>query len=378
MKTYKIIDLFCGTGGFSHGFVDYGHKFEVVAAVDNNKDACLTAGANHKGCYVVHDDIRHVRPSTIQKHLKQAKVDVIIGGPPCQGFSSLRPFRSGKEDDPRNSLFEQFALYVNYFSPKYFVLENVVGLLTHKNGKTLYAIEECFGTMNYSTDWRVLNAANYGVPQKRERFIMIGVKGKRRVSFPKPTHSFTGRGIGYRDRNKMVMGEKGLKNAVTVMDALSDLPELSSGEQRGEYATKPQNDYQGARRRGSQRLSLHVAANHSPQLLKIMQHAGANINNVPSHLITSGFSSCYSRMEGNEPATTITVKFSSPASNKCIHPIQDRAITPREAARLQSFDDSFVFCGSKTSIITQLGNAVPPLLGRAIAGAIYGGLESAK
>lgn len=370
LSSYNIIDLFCGTGGFAHGFESYSDKFKVVCAVDILKQATNTAKANHKDCLIINDDIRNIRPSFVSNKLDNANIDLIVGGPPCQGFSSLRPFRSSDKDDPRNSLFEQFALYVNYFRPKVFVLENVVGLLTHKNGKTLKSIEECFSGINYKTDWKIMNAAHYGVPQKRERFVLIGIKDDYRIEFPEPTHFFEGRIIGHKDKRRMLVSDRELKPAVTLGEAISDLTPIKSGESSDRYYCDPLNDYQRNRRNGSSMVTMHESAKHSDKMLEIIKYSGDNINCIPKHLITSGFSSCYSRLRNDEPATTLTVKFQSPASSKCIHPSQDRALTAREGARIQSFDDSYIFEGSKTGIISMLGNAVPPLLGTAIARSI--------
>jgi DNA (cytosine-5)-methyltransferase 1 len=372
---YNIIDLFCGTGGFAHGFVSYSHKFKIVCAIDILEHAAKTTRANHEDCLVIQDDIRNVKPSTLKKQLATKNIDVIIGGPPCQGFSSIRPFRSSAKDDPRNSLFEQFALYVNYFKPQFFVLENVVGLLTYANGETLRSIRECFNRMKYKTEWKILNAANFGVPQKRERFILIGARDGGNITFPQPTHSFSGKSIGYKDKTKMLGGEETLLPPISVIEAIGDLPTLKAGQKADRYDKKPENCYQAERRKRLTTLTLHEAPNHSPKILEIIRHAGSSIRCIPKHLITSGFSSCYSRIEPKEPATTLTVKFQSAASNKCIHPYQDRALTAREGARLQGFDDDYLFCGSKTDIVTQIGNAVPPLLGKAIAKCIYHKLE---
>jgi DNA (cytosine-5)-methyltransferase 1 len=154
---------------------------------------------------------------------------------------------------------------------------------------------------------------------------------------------------------------------VTVADAISDLPELEAGQQIDLYTKPPQTDYQKERRSDAQQLTHHITTNHTPRMLEIIRHAGPNINSIPKHLITSGFSSCYSRLDANKPAVTITVNFIHPASNRCIHPIQDRALSLREGARLQSFDDTFTFAGNRTQIAKQIGNAVPPLLGRVFA-----------
>ncbi|AMM95846.1 cytosine methyltransferase (plasmid) [Peribacillus simplex] len=367
-----MLDLFSGTGGFSHGFTSFSERFKVVGAVELDKDAAITTRLNHKDCLVINKDIRETKPSLFNEYLKNEVVDVIIGGPPCQGFSSIRPFRSSEEEDPRNTLFEQFALYVNYFTPKVFVMENVVGLVSHNNGLTLEIIEDVFHNLGYDCEWKILNAANYGVPQKRERFIMIGAKKGTKIHFPFPTHSFDGKTIGIKNKNKMVIVRENLPLALNAMEAIGDLPALASGKSATYYASEPLNAYQRERRVGSDgTLTLHKATNHPPKMLEIIKHAGDNISFIPKHLITSGFSNCYSRISANEPAPTITVKFVNPASSKCIHPYQDRALTPREGARIQSFDDNYLFHGSRVQVIKQIGNAVPPLLGKAIAKSVF-------
>jgi len=367
---YNIVDLFCGTGGFAQGFVSYQNLFKLVYAVDIDPIATVTAKANHQNCVVETNDIRKISPETVGKNLGLREVDVIIGGPPCQGFSSLRPYRSSSIEDERNDLYMAFALFVDFFRPKVVVMENVVGLITHNSGHTLDKILDRFESLGYDVDWRILNAASYGVPQKRERFIMIATRDKSAVRFPAPTHYFSGKVIGHKDKGRYMLADTNHPKALSVNDAISDLPPLSSGQEAHEYDREPETPYQRDRRSGCTKLTLHKAANHSDKMLEVIKHAGENIGFIPKHLITSGFSSCYSRLSGNDPCTTITVKFQSPASSKCIHPTQDRTITPREAARIQSFDDSFIFKGSITQICGQIGNAVPPLLGRAIASTV--------
>lgn len=381
MTSMKVMDLFCGTGGFSKGFENTG-AFSVVYGIDVLPVAVETFRLNHSRAVAVEADIREVRLRSVAQRtgLARGEVDVIVGGPPCQGFSSIRPFRSATEDDPRNSLFEEFASYVNYFRPPVFVMENVVGLATHSHGATIEQIQECFDGLGYTSDWRIISAAHFGVPQKRERLVMIGAQHGTRARFPSPTHAGEFKTIGVRDRARRLapppppdepglfaLDEPKLPDALTAMEAIGDLPPVAAGETADQYDLPPQNDYQTARRRRARRLDLHVATGHSERMLEIIRHSGSNISSVPQHLITSGFSSCYSRLDPDEPAVTLTVNFVHPASNKCIHPFQDRALTPREGARLQSFDDDFSFAGTRTQTAKQIGNAVPPLLGQAIA-----------
>lgn len=161
-----------------------------------------------------------------------------------------------------------------------------------------------------------------------------------------------------------------LPPALTVDDAIGDLPIIESGQEATCYDRPAQNVYQAARRNGNNELTLHSSTRHTDRMLDIIKHSGPNIHSIPKNLISSGFSSCYSRLDGQAPSVTITVNFVHPASNRCIHPHSDRALTPREGARLQSFDDDFYFAGNRTQVVKQIGNAVPPLLGQALAGPI--------
>lgn len=377
VKPWTIFDLFCGTGGFSYGMERSGLGFSTRFGIDVLPVASETFKKNHRSAVGLARDIRKVRRNEVQDLTKlgRGEVDVIVGGPPCQGFSSIRPFRSTNDDDPRNTLFEEYASFVNYFQPRVFVLENVVGLATHKDGATIDVMEDCFRALGYDIEWRILNAAHYGVPQKRERLVMIGAQKGIRIKFPEPTHSFKGSTIGYRDKRRVVTAmvddlfttTAGLEPAVTVMDAISDLPPVGAGEEANEYIMSPQTEFQRACRDGSKELTMHAATAHTKKMLEIIRHSGKNIDCIPKHLISSGFSSCYSRLAGDEPSVTLTVNFVHPASNRCIHPVQHRALTAREGARIQSFDDSFEFEGNRTQVVKQIGNAVPPMLGAAIA-----------
>lgn len=368
---WTVLDLFCGTGALSYGLERYGSRLVTVGGIDCDPAAARTASQNHLGANILCGPIESISPRLILEQAGAGSIDIVVGGPPCQGFSSLRPTRGANLEDPRNSLYREFIRYVRELRPRVFLLENVVGIVSFGEGRLVADMVQEFSRLGYLADWRVLNAANFGVPQKRERFFLVGIRsnlgGLKAPMFPTPTHSFSGRVIGTRHKDRYVVNRDKGPPALTVWDAISDLPSLNAGEISHQYGRPPQNDYQQARRGGCETLTLHQAASHNKKMLSVIRHAGTSIHALPRGLVTSGYSSCYSRLSLNEPATTITVKFTSPASSRCIHPKDDRAITPREAARLQSFDDSFVFAGSKTDIASQIGNAVPPLFGLAFA-----------
>lgn len=370
-KRIKVLDLFCGIGGLSYGFEQTG-KFVTIAGLDLLEDRVRTFQLNHPHSYGFLFDIRKYSPKTIDNHLIE-KPKVIVGGAPCQGFSSIRPFRTLSSDDQRNNLFHHFAEYLKYFEPDWFVFENVVGLLTHKKGKTLQILLKEFSSFGYTVSFKVLNSAYYGVPQLRERLIIVGNRKGIDFRFPKATHYFDNfRSMAGKGSFHIIKPDKlnGCKPAVTVSEAISDLSEITTGKSSSKYKSKPQNEYQEYLRKGNKTLSNHDATKHSEKMMEIIRQSGYNIESV-RHLVTSGFSSCYSRLEPERPSVTLTVNFVNPSSNKCIHPFQNRALSPREGARIQGFPDKFNFFGSRTQIVKQIGNAVPPILSKVIADKIF-------
>lgn len=367
----SVFDLFCGVGGFSAGFEATG-EFEVSAGVDLLGDRLDTFAANHSKANAYGIDIRQLALDTFDDD--NPRPFVIVGGPPCQGFSSLRPFRNIEWADPRNNLAEEFVRVVAGLRPEWIVFENVVGLLTHEKGETFNAIVEAFTSIGYRTDARVLNAANFGLPQRRERLIIVGSLRGKRFRWPEPTHKLSSRSMA--GKKPLLIQPAAplvdtLPDAISVNDAIQDLPAIASGQTATTYQTLvAPTPYGRFIRNGAEVLELHEATAHSPEMLEIIRHAGDNIHALPPGMVTSGFSSCYSRLNGSEPSTTITVNFVHPASNRCIHPYQDRALTPREGARLQGFFDTYDFRGSRSQVVKQIGNAVPPLLGKVIAEAV--------
>jgi DNA (cytosine-5)-methyltransferase 1 len=387
-RLYKVADLFCGAGGFSKGFENSG-RFSVTFGIDRSLECIKTFKANHVNAFTECKDIRKMKNETFKEIIERyGPFDVVIGGPPCQGFSSIRPFRSINDDDTRNNLFEEFGRFVRLANPRVLVMENVVGLLTHKNGLSLQEIVSGFKGLGYSINYKVLNAVHYGIPQRRERLVVIGSQ-KGSLRFPRPTHFYNNNKSMAKKEMRIAVtssGQKqlledehvsGMSPALSVMDGISDLPAIKSGEEATCYNENYEaNPYQKARRKNLTELTLHKSTNHTKRMLEIIRKSGSNRFVLPDGMTKSGFSTSYSRLDANEPSVTLTVNFVHPASNKCIHPVQDRALTPREGARLQSFDDDFIFAGNRASIVRQIGNAVPPLLGASIANEVSKFLDS--
>jgi DNA (cytosine-5)-methyltransferase 1 len=365
----SIVDLFCGVGGFSHGF-EKTEAFQVTVGVDLLPDRAKTFSDNHRSATTFCTDIRKMSIDSLTKESPEPQV--IVGGVPCQGFSSIRPFRTLTENDPRNNLFEQFALFIKVLRPKFFVFENVVGLLTHKKGQTFRVILDTFEGIGYKVEWKVLNAALYGLPQRRERLVIVGNSLGQSFKWKEPTHYFNGRSMAGKKYSQideqLPLFAVNLLPAISVMEAIHDLPKLETGESSDNYREDVIPTRYEKTMRGTEKiLTLHQATNHTARMLEIIRKAGYNRDALPEGLTSSGFSSCYSRLEPDIPSVTITVNFVHPASNKCIHPYQDRALTPREGARLQGFEDRYKFKGNRSQIVKQIGNAVPPVLGQVIA-----------
>lgn len=190
----KVADLFCGTGGFSYGF-SYLEQFEIVLGIDIKQASIETFAANHRHALPICQDIKQLRVREVAGRLGlgPGEIDVVIAGPPCQGFSSIRPYRSINEDDERNNLFEQLVVFVGFFNPRFVVFENVVGLLHHKKGQVLENMKSSFESLGYKVSIDVLNAVYFGVPQRRERVVLLAHKGRYPPRFPLPTHQYNGR-----------------------------------------------------------------------------------------------------------------------------------------------------------------------------------------
>lgn len=350
----NFIDLFAGIGGLSLGLERAGLR--CIGALDNWKVATETFAANHGNRSVVCGDITSLPAQQFLERVGVSKqmVDGIVGGPPCQGFSTV-----GKrwQDDPRNSLWLHFLSYVEHIRPTFVVIENVEGLAVMASGKFPLMIQSSLHDLGYSATWDVVYSANYGVPQLRKRFLMVAIlEGYGKPSLPPTTHSEQG----------SIFGEEAW---VSVADAISDLPSLGSGESATQYLSSPETNYQREMRGNSTILLHHEAARHPPHLVKALSFIpdGGNRKSIPDqYQPKSGFHNSYARLASWKPAIAVTSNMRKPSSARATHPFQNRGLTVREGMRLQSFPDNFKLCGSRTNQYLQVGNAVPPRLGEAI------------
>lgn len=348
--SFRILDLFSGAGGFSYGMEKNEH-FQTVIAVDFNQNALATFKHNMPDTQIINGDITDVdvKQQTIELSQK-LHVNMIIGGPPCQGFS-LKGKKLGL-NDPRNFLFNEYLNIVETLQPDVFTIENVKVLLSTSAGWFKNQIIEKVHKLGYHVSYGILNASAFGVPQARERAIFLCCKEKE---------------IGLPIGNDAI---------VTVKDAIGDLAYLNSGEGtfEQEYLNEPTSDYQRARRKNSNKLYNHKASNHSAiaiqKLSMIPPECGKEY--LPQELLgRQQFSGTWGRLKWDSVSPTIDTRFDASSNGTNNHPFLNRAITPREAARLQSFDDDFVFIGAKVQVRQQIGNAVPPLMAKAIADKIY-------
>lgn len=373
------IDLFSGCGGLTKGFSMVGIRSIFASDIDEN--AAKTFCRNFPDTPFLCKSITDIEKSEVDELLEGKVPDIIIGGPPCQGFSLANKRRNKIKDDPRNKLFYGFVKFINWYSPKAFVMENVKGLLSMQNGEVIKTIVEEFtnaGECGYNVAYKVLIASDYGVPQNRERVILIGYRKDLNIQpqHPEPYE---------------------LDHLVTVDEAISDLPQIGAGQgtEVQEYPQEPQNEYQRLMRVNSTYVLNHVAMKHTPRLiarfeaikpgqdlLDVWETHGALKRGAPSEKSTIKFHQNNQRLFGDRPAPTIAASFQS----NFIHPHLNRNFTAREGARLQSFPDDFVFEGMRTKMswekglsqYQQIGNAVPVLLAKAIAESIVKQLNTIK
>jgi len=361
MHNGTVVDLFCGAGGLSEGFRQAG--FHVLAGSDYDDTAGRTFAATHPEAKFLGGPIQNLKVSDFLEAtgLVPGELDVLVGGPPCQGYSVYNHQRG--VHDPRAGLFNEYLRIVAGLKPRWLVMENVSGLTSIANGGIIREIEAGMDRLGYKVKWKILKAEEYGVPQERRRIFFVANRIGAPIVFPEPTHG------------------EGLTPFVTVWDAISDLPQLKNGDAIGieTYATPPVNPYQKELRKSVRRLTNHSASRLSSVNELRMKHipAGGSWRDIPFDLLPEGMKRAkrsdhtkrYGRPRKSDLSCTVLTKCDV-HWGAYIHPEQDRAISVREAARFQSFPDSFEFMGSRTEQYVQVGNAVPPLLGRAVAKAL--------
>lgn len=338
----KIIDLFSGVGGLSLGFEMSG--FESVAAIDYWDDAIKTYNHNRKNKVGITIDVTQFNNELLAKTANEHKIDGIIGGPPCQGFSTARLSNStekvSKINESRNRLYLEFFRAVNVVKPKFFLIENVRGLLSSNNGVFVNDIVKRFGKIGYNVSYKLLNASDYGVPQNRQRVFFIGMLGCM-FEFPER-----------------------LEYKVSVKEAILDL--IGSNKNRiQKYSSPPKNEYQKMMRNGKKTVRNHEVTIHNEQTASVISMVpnGGNIKSLPpEYWNIRKYNKAFQRMNSELPSNTIDT-----GHRNYFHFEANRIPTARESARIQSFPDSFEFLGTKGSQYKQIGNAVPPLLAKEIA-----------
>lgn len=361
-QKYNVIDLFAGVGGLSFGFARM-KEFNIIAANEIIPDIAKTYKLNHPNARMFNCDIADLTEDILRHALGDQKINLIVGGPPCQSYSTL----GKRQMDNRANLFTQYKRILEILRPKAFVFENVSGLLSMQGGKLFPKIRDEFESIGYDLKYQLLNAVDYGVPQERKRLILVGFKDKNNFEYPSPTHG----------------QKKGLKPFVTLEEAIGDLPSIKSGEtDNSGYTKAPDNEFlQFVRKNNSTLLTRHSAPKNNTHLITIMQtlQDGQGKDDLPENIRPkSGYGNTYAKLWWNRPSTTITRNFACPSSSRCIHPRDSRALTEREGARLQSFPDDYQFYGSKTNVKLGIGNAVPCLLACAIAKQMLKALNSMK
>lgn len=333
-----VIDLFCGCGGLSQGFIDA--EYNVILGIDHWKDAIKTFNFNHKNSKGIVADLLELNPKTVSENEKINDVDVIIGGPPCQGFSI-----AGKRivDDERNQLYKSFVSFVDYFKPKVFLMENVPNIMSIGKGAVKNKIIKDFENLGYTVSDKILLASDYGVPQNRKRAFFVGLQNNVEFDFPIPTTP---------------------NNKITSKEAISDLPEQTINDGMP-YLSDFRSPFQKRIRNGNKVVFNHQITEHKEKTIEIISMVpdGGNYKNLPKELhSTRKVNIAWTRLNSQKPSFTIDT-----GHRHHFHYKYNRVPTVRESARIQSFSDEFIFCGSKTSQYKQVGNAVPPILAYELA-----------
>jgi len=360
----NVVDLFSGAGGLSYGFKEAG--FNIIAGIDKEENFIKAFDKSHEEVEAIVADLSEESVQNLlnERGITSEDVDIIVGGPPCKGFSTVG---DRKKSDDRNKLVVKFADTLNRLEPAAFVMENVTGLKSMEDEEGNLVIDELkdiFEEYGYRIKYKVLEATDYGVPQKRKRLFIVGMRnGLNNFSWPEPTHI---------SKDSLEKYSNSRKNFyVTVDEAISDLPNLEAGEQAKEHRNDAATEYQEEMRAGKESVLNHKTPNHSDKIIERLSHVpqGGNHKDLPEEFqLSGGYSNIYGRLDSDKPADTITANFGCvSAPGKFIHPHNNRALTVREGARLQSFPDYYEFFGNQNQQYKQVGHAVPPLLAKAVA-----------
>ncbi|WP_344408156.1 DNA (cytosine-5-)-methyltransferase [Streptomyces viridochromogenes] len=373
-----MADLFCGAGGLSEGFREAG--FDVVFGLDKDADSMATYAKNHPKARTLEGSIADYSPAELAEMI--GPVDVIVGGPSCQGFSTAGR-RSGwvKSQDERNRLWEHMLGLVREAKPQAFLMENVPGLVMWKEGQFGHKILKAFERLGYTVSMQILLAADYGVPQRRRRLFIVGVRDGKEFQFPAPTH------MGGWRRDTLALWEQKRKQAgliphISVWDAIGDLSPLTECVPGKTYSLSPGKASPIARmlRSRVRRTSSHEVRELDPSHARLLSYVpqGGTWRDIPAYLLPDRYrgmrrtdsTNLFGRLDPALPAYTINTQFYNVTTGCYAHPFEDRALSIREGARIQTFPDSYEFVGSLSSQCRQIGNAVPPLLARQLASAI--------
>jgi DNA (cytosine-5)-methyltransferase 1 len=361
LKNYTAIDLFCGAGGLSEGLRQAG--FKILAGNDIDPHAGATFKATHSDAQFLSGSIHELSASDFLSltGLKKGELDCLAGGPPCQGYSVYNHQR-GMHDE-RSHLFKEYLRIVEGLMPRWLVMENVTGIMSAGQGEAFQAVLAGIRNLGYKVEAKTLRAEDYGVPQERRRVVFMANRIGAPIVWPHKTHG------------------EGLKPFTTIRDALGDLPPLKNGEDKGvtKYGSRVKSDYQREVRGTSKMVHNHSASKLGAINIQRMQHIpqGGSWRDIPFDLLPAGMKRAkrsdhtkrYGRMRWESQSCTVLTKCDI-HWGAYIHPDQERSITVREAARIQSFPDWFHFEGPRTEQFVQVGNAVPPLLGKCIGEAL--------
>ncbi len=379
MSEHYFIDLFAGAGGLSCGLEMAG--FTPLLANELVEQYANTYQVNHPSTKVIVGDVRQVDERELHRLVDDyGDIDLIAGGPPCQGFSVNAPVRS--LDDPRNHLFKEYLRIVAEIRPKAVIIENVPGIISLGKGTVVEQIYSILNKLGYKVDHKILFAGHYGVPQMRFRTVFIALRDYcGDIKFPEPEY-YAKAVANFHGAKKLCFNlessdEMRLKPKTTVWDAIGDLPEICGGEKIGtyEYCSKIASDFQNYVRNGSKNVTSHFCSKLSAINVERLKYIpqGGSWRDIPFDLLPAGLQRArrsdhtkrYGRLALNDLCSTIMTKC-DPHWGSFFHPTQNRALSVREAARIQSFPDRYLFTGNMTQQYEQVGNAVPPLLGAAI------------